>query len=193
MTAQKRPQLAVVFLFIDENLIENGDGAFVAQLLQLGSVHGNVAALVDLQAAQGIMNASGAVGQRAGFDGDPAVVSRLRAAQLHNALAPQRGVFELGLGQMAQHLGAHRFHVLVRKALVGVVARHFGLPVAFEGRQDLFQLAAAQGFIRHCFLAFLRIRHFLRIRNSPVPRVAGHSACPVCCYRRHFHGVGSPV
>ena len=79
-------------------------------------------------------------------------VNRLRAAQFHDAAVPQGGVLPLGAGQMAQHLGAHRVGVALGQGQVGVVALHLGLPVAFQGRQNLLQLGAAQRCLATCRL-----------------------------------------
>ena len=69
---------------------------------------------------------------------------------------PQGGVLQLGAGQVAQDLGADRVGVAVGQGLVGVVALHLGLPVGFQGGQNLLQLGAAQGGGGHdaspCFL-----------------------------------------
>jgi len=53
-------------------------------------------------------------------------------------------VLDLGLGQVAENLGAHRIGVAVGKGGVGVVALHLGLPVALEGDQYLLVSCAGQ-------------------------------------------------
>ena len=82
--------------------------------------------------ARAISYAAGAVGQRVGLAARSARVGRLRSAQLLDAAGPQRGMLQLGLGQMAQHLRAHGIGVAIGERRVGVVALHLGLPVAFE-------------------------------------------------------------
>ena len=149
VAAQQRPQLPVVVLLVLDDVFEDGDGFLVAQRLQLLAVAGNCPALLDLQAAQGHAHAAGAVGQRVGLAAGLAAVDRLGSAQLHDAAVPQRGVLPLGAGQMAQHLGAHRVRVPVGQRLVGVVALHLGLPVAFQSRQNLLQPGAAQRSTGH--------------------------------------------
>ena len=149
VAAQQRPQLAVVVLLVLDDVFEDGDGVLVAQGLQLLAVAGDVAALLNFQASQGHADAAGAVGQRVGFAAGLAVVDRLGSAQFHNATVPQRGVLPLGAGQMAQDLRAHRVRIPVGQRLVGVVALHLGLPVAFQRRQNLLQLGAAQCSIGH--------------------------------------------
>ena len=140
MAAQERAEFAVVVLFVFDDVIEDGDGAFVAERLQLLAVVGDVAAFFDFKAAQGHADAAGAVGERVGFAAGVAVVDGLGAAQLHDAAMPQRGVLPLGAGQVAQDLGAHGVGVAVGQGLVGVVALHLRLPVALQGGQNLFQL-----------------------------------------------------
>ena len=140
MAAQQRPQLAVVVLLVFDDVVEDGDGAFVAQRLELLAVGGDVAAFLNLQAAQGHADAAGAIGQRVGLAAGLAFVDGLGTAQLQDAPVPERGVLPLGGGQMAQHLGAHRVGVAVGQGQIGVVALHLGLPVAFQGRQDLLGL-----------------------------------------------------
>ncbi len=108
------------------------------------------AAFFDLQAAQGHAHAAGAVGQRIGLAAGAAGVDRLGSAQLLDAAFPQRGVLHLRLGQMAQHLRAHRVGIAVGQGVVGVVALHLGLPVAFKGRQNLLVSGAAQHCNGHC-------------------------------------------
>ena len=148
-------------LFVLNDVIEDGDGAFVAQGLELLAVAGNVAALLDFKPAQGHAHAAGAVGQRVGFAAGTAVVDRLGTTQFNNAAVPQGGVLPLGAGQMAQHLGAHRVSVAVGQGLVGMVGLDFGLPVALQGRQNLLQLGTAQngdGHVSPC--VSMRIRYF---------------------------------
>jgi hypothetical protein len=75
--------------------------------------------------------------------------AQLRCGRATRWRAPTRA------GQMAQHLGAHRVGVAVGQGQVGVVALHLGLPVAFQGRQNLLQLGAAHCFLGHVFLLAL--------------------------------------
>ena len=161
VAAQQRAQFAVVVLLVFNDVVEDGDGAFVAEVLQLLAVVGDVAAFFDLEPAQGHADAAGAVGQRVGLAAGIAVVDRLGTAQLHDAAMPEGGVLPLGAGQVAQDLGAHGIGVAVGQGLVGVVALHLGLPVGFEGGQNLLQLGAAECGGSHgaspCVL--LRIRH----------------------------------
>ena len=67
VAAEQRTELAVVVFFVLDDVVENGDGAFVAQRLELLAVAGDVAALFNLKAAQGHAHAAGAVGQRVGL------------------------------------------------------------------------------------------------------------------------------
>ena len=138
VAAQERPQFAVVVLLVLNHLVEDGDGAFVAQRLQLLAVVGDVAAFLNLQPAQGHADAAGAVGQRIGLAAGAALVDRLGAAQLLDAFGPQHGVLQLGRRQVAQHLCADRLGIAVGQRLVGVEALHLRLPVAFKRRKNLF-------------------------------------------------------
>ena len=52
-----------MIFFVFNNVIEDGDGARIAQFLELLAVFSNVAAFVDLQTTQGHLDAAGAVGQ----------------------------------------------------------------------------------------------------------------------------------
>jgi len=56
-----------VVLFVLDHVVEDGDGALVAQRLELLAVAGNVAALFNLKPAQRHADAPGAVGQRVGL------------------------------------------------------------------------------------------------------------------------------
>ena len=157
MAAEQRAELAVVVFFVLNDVFEDGDRALVAEGLELLAVAGDVAALFDFKAAQGHAHAAGAVGQRVGLAAGTAGVDGLGSAQLLDAAFPQRGVLDLGLGQMAQHLRAHRIGVAVGQGVVGVVALHLGLPVAFEGGQDLLVSGAAQNGDGHRAYLALRI------------------------------------
>ncbi len=126
---------------------------FVAQVLELAAVVGDMPAFFNLQAAQGHADAAGPIGQGVGFAPGIAVVLRLGPAQFHDASVPQRGVFPFSAGQVAQHLRAYRVAVALGQRLVGVVPLHFRLPVGFQGLQDLFMAGARQCFLRgHAFL-----------------------------------------
>ncbi len=161
MAAEKRAEFAVVILFVFDDVIEDGDGAFVAEVFQLLAVVGDVAALFNFKAAQGHADAAGAIGEGVGFAAGIAVVTGLCSAELDDAAVPESGVLPLGSGEVTQHLGAHGVSIAIGEGLVGVVALHFGLPVGFEGGQNLFQLGAAECGGCHgaspCVL--LRIRH----------------------------------
>jgi hypothetical protein len=118
------------------------------------------AALFNLKAAQGHADAAGAVGQRVGLAAGLAPVDRLGPPSPRCGRATG-GVLPLRAGQVAQHLGAHRIGVALGQGQVGVVGLHFGLPVAFQGRQNLLGPGAAQRLQWPRFLlAFLRIRIF---------------------------------
>ena len=128
----------MVILFVFDDVVEDGDGAFVAEFLQLLAVVGDVAALFDFKAAKSHADAAGAVGEGVGFAAGIAVVNGLGAAELNDAAMPERGVLPLGAGEMAQDLGADWIGVAVGEGLVGVVALHLRLPVGFESGQNLF-------------------------------------------------------
>ncbi len=67
----------------------------------------------------------------------------------------------LSAGEVTQYLGADGIGVTIGQGFVGVVALHFGLPISFEGGQNLLQLGTAECGGSHgaspCVL--LRIRH----------------------------------
>jgi hypothetical protein len=88
-------------------VFEDGDGAFVAQGLELLAVGGDVAALFDLKAAQGHADAAGAVGERIGLAAGLAAVDRLGAASSLMRPCQRAACSHSAAGQVAQHLGAH--------------------------------------------------------------------------------------
>ena len=124
------------------------------QILQLRAVVRDVAALFDLEAPQSHLGAAGAIGQRIGLAPGSAGVSRRRSAQFLDAACPERRMLQLGLGQMAQHLRAHRIGVAIGERRIGVVALHLGLPVAFESGQHLPGPGAVQRAIGTCISFF---------------------------------------
>ena len=67
VAAQERAQFAMVVFLVLDDVIEDGDGALVAEILELLAVVGDVAALFDFEAAQGHADAAGAIGQRVGL------------------------------------------------------------------------------------------------------------------------------
>jgi len=69
-------------------VLEDGDGALVAESLELLAVTGDVAALLDFQAAQGHAQAAGAVGEGVGLAAGTAGVDGLGSAELLDALGP---------------------------------------------------------------------------------------------------------
>ncbi len=100
VAAKQRTEFAVVVLLVFNDVIEDGDGALVAELLQLLAVVGDVAALFDLEPAQGHADAAGTVGQRVGFSAGACLYRRVRrSAEFHDAAMPEGGVFPLGAGQ----------------------------------------------------------------------------------------------
>lgn len=144
VAAQERTEFAVVVFFIFDDVLEDGDGALVAETLELLAVAGDVAALFDFEPAQGHADAAGARGQRVGRAAGAAFINGFGPAQLADALGPQRRVLHFGRGEMAQYLGAHGIAVAVGERAVGVVALHFGLPVGLKSGQDLSGASAAQ-------------------------------------------------
>ena len=61
-------------------------------------------------------------------------------------------MFPLGIGQVAQHLRADRFGVTLGQCKIGMISLHFGLPVLFEGGQNLLHFGGAHGYRGHAFL-----------------------------------------
>jgi len=74
--------------FVLDDVLEDGDRAFVAEGFELFTVTGDVAALFDLESAQGHAHAAGAVGQRVGLTTGSAGVDGLGSAQLLDATFP---------------------------------------------------------------------------------------------------------
>ena len=193
VAAKERTELAVVVFLVLDDVLEDGDRAFVAEGLELLAVAGDVAAFFDLKAAQGHAHAAGAVGQRIGLAAGATGVDGLRSAELLDAALPQRGVLDFSLGQMAQHLRAHRIGVAVGEGVVGVVALHLGLPVAFKGGKDLLVSGAAQNGDGHGvnLASKKRItdRAAPRRRNDPMSASGGLSQ-PVAVSRIVLCGLG---
>ena len=133
----------MVFLVFDD-VLEDGDGAFVAQDLELLAVAGDGAALLDLEAAESHADAAGTAGQRVGIASGLSVIDGRRSTELGNAIGPESGVFQLCGCEVAENLGADRFGVAVGQGLVRVIALHLGLPVAFQGSQNLFHAGIGQ-------------------------------------------------
>ena len=141
-----------MLLFVFDHVVEDGVGTFVAECLQLLTVVGDMAAFFNFQAPQRHADAAGAVGKRIGLAARAAMIDRLRSAQFEDATMPKGGMLPLGSRQMAQHLGAHRIGISVSQRLIGVVALHLGLPIAFQGCQNLLQPHPVQRFLGHSFL-----------------------------------------
>ena len=160
MAAEKRAEFAVVVLFVFDDVVEDGDGAFVAEFLELRAVVGDVAALFDFKAAESHADAAGAVGERVGFAAGIALVDRFGTAKFDDAAMPKGGVLPLGGGEVAQDLGADGVGVAVGESLIGVVALHLRLPVGLEGGKNFLQPGTARMVIATCVSLFLlRIRH----------------------------------
>ena len=82
----------------------------------------------------------------------------------------------LGAGQVAQHLGAHGIGVAVGEGLIGVVALHLGLPVAFEGGQHLLHPGAAQGSGGHGCVSLLSLEDKAFCAETAVMKAAEKTA-----------------
>ena len=74
VVADQVAQRDVVVALVLDHFVEDGDGVRIAELLDLLTVAGDVAALVQFQAAQREVEAADAVGQRVGLAGFGAVV-----------------------------------------------------------------------------------------------------------------------
>ena len=88
VAADERTQLAIVVFLVLDDVLEDGDGAFVAESLELFAIAGDVAALFDFEAAERHAHATGAVGERVGLAAGTAGVDRLGSAQLLDAPFP---------------------------------------------------------------------------------------------------------
>ena len=129
----------MVVFFIFDDVIEDGDGAFVAEFFELLAVVGDVTALFNLETTERHANAAGAVGERVGFAAGISFIDRLGAAEFDDAALPESGMLPLCARKMAEDLGAHGIGVAIGQSLIGVVALHLGLPVGFECSQNLFE------------------------------------------------------
>ena len=136
MAAKKRAEFAMVVLFVFDDVVEDGDGAFVAEFLELLAVVGDVAAFFDFKAAEGHADAAGAIGEGVGFAARTAVINGFGTAKFDNAAVPEGGMLPLSAGQMTEDLSANGVGVPIGKGEVGVVALHLGLPVSLEGCQN---------------------------------------------------------
>ena len=128
----------VVVGLVGEDFLEDGGAGVVAELLDLLAVAGDVAALVEFEAAECEALAADAVGERAGFAGFGALVLGNRRAEGGEARGPEVGVMLLGQGEVAQGAAALGLGFLLGERVVGVVAAHLRLPVAGEGFDQTF-------------------------------------------------------
>src|ERR1700761_820035 len=96
----------MMLFFVFDDVMENFDGGFIAKLLELGAVVGDVTALIDFKAAKRHGNSADGAPERACVAAGRAFVDGTETAELLDALLPERGMFELRGGEMAQDLGA---------------------------------------------------------------------------------------
>src|ERR1700759_4626754 len=133
----------VVFLVFND-VVENGDGAVIAEVFQLLAVVGDVAAFFDFEAAQCHADSAGAIGEGVGFAAEISGVYGFRSAKFNDAAVPESGMFPLGAGKVTQYLGTNGIGVAIGQGFIGVIALHLGLPIGFDSGQNLFQLGAAE-------------------------------------------------
>ena len=155
MAAKQRAEFAVVFLFVFDDVVEDGDGAFVTQIFQLLAVVGDVAAFFDFEAAQGHQGPPGLARQRSGLSLWISLVSGRLATEILDAAGPQVGMLQLGLRQMTKDGGPQAVRVAIGEGEVGIVPLHFRLPVALKTRQHLAQASILPRIERHRFLLIL--------------------------------------
>src|ERR1700678_2860478 len=124
-----------MLLLIFNDMLEDFDGVFIAELLELGAVVGDVTAFVDFKAAEKNGDSADVAPERACVAAGPTFIDRIGTAEMLDSLLPEGGVFELRGGEMAQALGASGVGVAVGDGLVSVVAGHLGLPVGFESSE----------------------------------------------------------
>ena len=86
--ADQASQLVVMLLLLLHYLVQDVDAGLVSQLFQLFSVARDVAALVDLQAAQRHARAANAACQLVGVARGATVIARFAAAEFDDSLAP---------------------------------------------------------------------------------------------------------
>ena len=139
VAAEERTEFAVVVFLVFDDVVENGDGAFVAEFFQLFAVVGDVTALFDFKATQGHADSAGAVGKGVGFATGISGIDRLGTAKFDDAAVPKGGMLPLSAREVTQYLGAHGVSIPIGEGFIGVIALHLGLPVGFEERdRDFF-------------------------------------------------------
>ncbi len=121
-----------MILFVFDDLLEDVDAGLVVELANLRAILGDVAALFDLEAAEGEVGASNLEGEGIGLAGLTALVDGLRSAEVGDARLPKGGVVRLGCGEVLEDLAAGRVGLLLREGAVGEEAGHLSLPVLFQ-------------------------------------------------------------
>ena len=111
---------------------KDGQAGGIAELFELLAVFGNVAALIDFQAAQSQIVAPDAGLEAVGVAGRLAPVDRLRLPQFTQAACPQRGMLLFRKGHAFERLLAPRLRLSLGKRAIGVMAGHLRLPVLFQ-------------------------------------------------------------
>src|SRR6185503_18560006 len=156
----------MMVLFILDDVFENGEGAFVAEFLELSAIFGYIAAFFDFQAPQRHADASSAIGERVSFAARRTLVDRFGAAEFDDATFPESRMFPLSGCEVTQDLRANRLCVPIGKGVIGVIALHFGLPVSLEGSKNFLQFSAAQRARSHeALLLFLEDKAFWSVNG----------------------------
>ena len=125
-----------MILLVFDDAVQDGQAGRIAQLFELLAVLGDVAALIDFQAAQGQVVAPDAGLEAVGVAARASPVDRLRLPQFTQAASPQRGVLLFRKGHVFERLLTPRLRLSLGERPIGVIAGHLGLPVLF---QDLAQ------------------------------------------------------
>ena len=121
-----------MILLVFDDPVQDGQAGRIAELFELLAVLGNVAALIDFQAAQGQVVAPDASLEAVGIAGRASPVDRLRLPQFTQAAGPQCGVLLFRKGHVFERLLTPRLRLPLGKRAIGVIAGHLGLPVLFQ-------------------------------------------------------------
>ena len=132
LPADQAAELAIVILLVFDDAVQDGQAGRIAELFELLAVLGDVAALIDLQAAQGQVVAPDAGLEAVSITARASPVDRLRLPQFTQAAGPQCGVLLFRQGHVFESLLTHRLGLPLGESPIGVIARHLGLPVLFQ-------------------------------------------------------------
>ncbi len=121
-----------MILLVLDDPVQDGQAGRIAQRFELLAVLGDVAALVDFQAAQGQIVATDAGLKAAGVAGGATLVDWLRLPQFTQAPRPQCGMLFFRKCHISERLLTRGLRLPLRERPVGVIASHLGLPILFQ-------------------------------------------------------------